>query len=126
MTSFLRKILSLAKEEMFNFRDTFYADNNIFLFNYHAELERSTKEIRKHFAHFRLIINTGNSLAKSMSEAILNYLKKAKELMKSIMPEDLILSNDNSFHFTLGFKYLGSIITPLLNEDKEILARIRK
>jgi hypothetical protein len=71
-------------------------------------------------------MHTGNSLAKSISEAILNYLKKAKELMKSIMPEDPILSNDNSFHFTLGFKYLGSIITPLLNEDTEILARIRK
>jgi hypothetical protein len=41
-------------------------------------------------------------------------------------PEDLILPNGGRIQFTNKFTYLGSIITPLLNEDSEIEARIKK
>ena len=36
------------------------------------------------------------------------------------------LTTGNNIHFMAAFKYLGSIITPCLTEDKEIDARIKK
>jgi hypothetical protein len=42
------------------------------------------------------------------------------------VPEDLALPDGKKIHFVRSFKYLGSIITPLLNEDAEIEARIKK
>jgi hypothetical protein len=42
------------------------------------------------------------------------------------VPEELILPHDARIHFVEKFKYLGCIITPLLNEDAEIDARIKK
>jgi hypothetical protein len=54
-------------------------------------------------------------------------LKQAKlEVMENITPEDLTPPNGKKVHFIHKFKYLGSIITPLLNEDDEIEARIKK
>ena len=44
----------------------------------------------------------------------------------TIVPEDLALPDGEKKHFVCNFKYLGSIITPLLNEDAEIEARIKK
>jgi len=42
-------------------------------------------------------------------------------------PEDLILNNrNNNIPFTMKFRYLGSIITPKLNENAEIEPRIKK
>ena len=38
----------------------------------------------------------------------------------------ILLPNGKKVHFTNKFKYLGSLITPLLNEDSEIEARINK
>ena len=38
----------------------------------------------------------------------------------------ILLPNEKKVHFTNKFKYLGSLITPLLNEDSEIEARINK
>ncbi len=46
--------------------------------------------------------------------------------MQNEMPEDLILPDSARIHFTNNFKYLGSFITPLLNEDYEIEMRIKK
>jgi hypothetical protein len=46
------------------------------------------------------------------------------EIMDNLLSENLILPNDKKVHFDHKFKYLGSIITPFLNEDAEIDARI--
>jgi hypothetical protein len=55
------------------------------------------------------------------------FSKSLKEaVLQTQPPEDLILPNDGRIHFTNKFKYLGSIITPLLNEDSEIEVRIKK
>jgi hypothetical protein len=51
-------------------------------------------------------------------------LKEA--ILQTEPAEDLILPNDGRIQSTTKFKYLGSIITPLLNEDSEIEARIKK
>jgi hypothetical protein len=52
-------------------------------------------------------------------------LKQAKlEVLNNVMPEELILPNDKKVHLMHKFKYLGSTITPLLNEDAEIDTRI--
>ncbi len=51
-------------------------------------------------------------------------LKEAKLL--TVPPDDLKLPNDIRIQFTNNFKYLGSIIALLLNEDAEIDARIKK
>ena len=56
-------------------------------------------------------------------------LKQAKtEVLNgtSILPGDLILPNEKRVHFVHKFKYLGSIITPLLNKDAKVEARINK
>ena len=54
-------------------------------------------------------------------------LKQARpNQVNNHVPEDLILLNSKKIHFVNKFKYLGSIITPLLNEDAEIDARIKK
>jgi hypothetical protein len=42
------------------------------------------------------------------------------------VPEELILPHEAQIHFINKFKYLWCIITPLLNEDAEIDARIKK
>ena len=42
------------------------------------------------------------------------------------LPEEIILQDGKKIHFISSFKYLGSTITPLLNEDTEIKSRIKK
>ena len=54
-------------------------------------------------------------------------LKQAKqEVADNVLLEDLTLPGGKTVHFVHKFKYLGSIITPLLNEDAEVKARIKK
>ena len=54
-------------------------------------------------------------------------LKQARnDFLDNKLPEDLLLPNGKKVHYVNKFKYLGSIITPLLNEDAEIEARIKK
>ena len=54
-------------------------------------------------------------------------LKQARnEFENNILPKDIVLTNNKKVHFVNKFKYLGSIITPLLNEDTEIETRIKK
>ena len=48
------------------------------------------------------------------------------QVEKYLLPENLILPNDSQIHFVTTFKYLGSFITSLLNEDAEIDSRIKK
>ena len=48
-------------------------------------------------------------------------LKQAKyEFDNNILPDDIILGNGKKVHYVNKFKYLGSFITPLLNENYEI------
>ena len=54
-------------------------------------------------------------------------LKKARiDFNNNSLPKDLLLPNNKKIHYVNKFKYLGSIITPLLNEDTEIVARIKE
>ena len=77
------------------------------------------------FTHFSLQMHIGNS-NKSKTEAMY-FLTTLGEAEIDETPEDLILSNRNSdIPFTMKFHYLGSIITPKLNQNAEIKARIKK
>jgi hypothetical protein len=74
-------------------------------------------------------MHVGSNASKSKSEAMFfpASLKQAKqEIADGILPKDLTLPGGEMVHFVHKFKYLGSIITPLLNEDAEIKARIKK
>ena len=54
-------------------------------------------------------------------------LKQARlDQMNNHVPEQLLLPNNKKVHFINKFKYLGSIITLLLNKDAETHARIKK
>ena len=54
-------------------------------------------------------------------------LKQARnDLANNRLPEDILLHENKQVHFTSTFKYLGSFITPLLNKDLEVEARIKK
>jgi hypothetical protein len=118
-----------AKGSSFSFSSSFYIDDSFFCFQTRQELHQATADLNNHFARFGLIIHIGSNTAKSKSEAMFfpATLKQAKlEVLNNIMPEDLTLPNDKKVHFMHKFKYLGSTITPLLNEDAEIDARIKK
>jgi hypothetical protein len=71
-------------------------------------------------------MNLGNNATKSKSEAMFFPVSLKEAILQTDPPEDLILPNDGRIQFTTKFKYLGSVITPLLNEDSEIEARIKK
>ena len=74
-------------------------------------------------------MHIGSNATKSKSEAMFfpATLKQAKfEVCNNIVQEDLILPDEKKVHFVHSFKYLGSIITPLLNEDTEVEVRIKK
>jgi hypothetical protein len=74
-------------------------------------------------------MHLGSPNTKSKSEAMFfpSSLKQAKEdFNNNILPQKILLPDDKNIHFVNKFKYLGTIITPLLNEDIEIETRIAK
>jgi hypothetical protein len=74
-------------------------------------------------------MHIGLNTSKSKSEAMFfpASLKQAKtEVLSGTLPDDLVLPNRKRVHFVHKFKYLGSVITPHLNEDAEVEARIMK
>ncbi len=119
-----------AKGKTFYFRNALYVDDSMFLFNTRTELEETANRLQKHFARFGLIMHVGNSTTKSKSEAMYfpPSLAEARKLEEEgYIPEDIKLpDNDERIGFAPSFKYLGSVITPLLNEDAEIAMRIKK
>ena len=67
-------------------------------------------------------MHLGLETAKSKSEAMFfpASLKQARlDQMNNHVPKELILPNSKKVHFINKFKYLGSIITLLLNKDAE-------
>ncbi len=69
-----------------------------------------------------------SNTSKSKSKAIFfpASLKQAiLKVVENIIPEDLALPNEKKGHFIHKFKYLRSIIAPLLNKDNEIEARMK-
>ena len=118
-----------AKGSPFFFNSSFYVDDSFFLFNSRSELHQAIIELDKHFSRFGLIMHLGSNTVKSKSEAMFfpASLKQARhDFENNILPSDILLSDTKKVHFTNKFKYLGSIITPLLNEDTEIEVRIKK
>ena len=120
---------SRAKGTPFTFNSSFYVDDSFFLFQTKQQLEQAIIELDKHFARFGLIMHLGSPNTKSKSEAMFfpSSLKQAKEdFNNNILPQKILLPDDKNIHFVNKFKYLGTIITPLLNEDIEIETRIAK
>ena len=118
-----------AKGSLFEFTSSFYVDDSFFVFETRQELLQAITELDKHFARFGLIMHLGSETTKSKSEAMFfpTSLKQARsDQTNNHVPEELLLPNNKKVHFVSRFKYLGSIITPLLNEDAEIDARIKK
>jgi len=71
-------------------------------------------------------MHMGNSTNKSKTEAMY-FPTTLCEAEHDKTPKDLILNNgNNNIPFTIKFSYLGSAITPKLNENAEIKARIKK
>ena len=72
-------------------------------------------------------LGTPNTKSKSEAMYFPPSLTQAKEDFKNnILPEDVYLSGNKKIHFVNKFKYLSSIITPLLNENLEVETRIQK
>mmetsp|Transcript_29047 Transcript_29047/g.41603 ORF Transcript_29047/g.41603 Transcript_29047/m.41603 type:complete len:89 (+) Transcript_29047:1176-1442(+) len=74
-------------------------------------------------------MHLGTASTKSKSEAMyfppsLTHAKK--DFDNNTLPEDIYLPGNKKIHFVNKFKYLGTIITTLLNEDLEIETRIKK
>jgi len=118
-----------AKGTPFLFNSSFYVDDSFFLFATRQELQQAIEDIDQHFARFGLIMHLGSQTSKSKPEAMFfqSSLQQARnDVDNNVLPEDIILSNGKKVHFISKFKYLGSIITPLLNKDIEIKTRIKK
>ncbi len=107
-------------------QSSFYVDDSFFIFQNRSELQDVTGILNKHFSRFGLTMHLGSLSTTSKSEAMFfpASLKEAK--LQTELPEDIVLPDGARIQFTKKFKYLGSLITPLLNEDAEIEARIRK
>jgi hypothetical protein len=117
-----------AKGLPFSFSSSFYIDDSFFCFQSRLELHQATIELNNHFAHFGLIMHIRSNTSKSKSKAIFfpASLKQAiLKVVENIIPEDLALPNEKKGHFIHKFKYLRSIIAPLLNKDNEIEARMK-
>ena len=118
-----------AKGSPFSFNTSFYVDDSFFLFHSRSELHQAITQLDKHFSRFGLIMHLGSNSIKSKSEAMFfpASLKQARhDFENNILPDDIILSDNKKVHFVNKFKYLGSLITPLLNEDIEIEVRVKK
>ncbi len=118
-----------AKGTTFDFRSSFYVDDSFFIFSNKPELSQALIKLNKHFARFGLTMHIGSSTTKSKTECMFfpAYLNLAiDQAQKNLLPENFSLPDNSQIHFVNKFKYLGSIITPLLNEDAEIESRIKK
>jgi len=118
-----------AQGSPFIFNSSLYIDDSFFCFQTRQELHQATIKLNAHFAHFGLTMHVGSNASKSKSGAMFfpASLKQAKqEVAVNVLPEDLTLPGGQTVHFVHKFKYLWSIITPLLNEDAEVKARIKK
>jgi hypothetical protein len=74
-------------------------------------------------------MHLGTASTKSKSEAMYfppSLTQAKKDFDNNTLPEDIYLPGNKKIHFVNKFKYLGTIITPLLNEDLEIQTRIKK
>ncbi len=96
------------------------------MFQNRDELHEAVGVLNNHFTRFGLKMHLGSDTSKSKSEAMFfpASLKEAK--IQTELPEDLTFPDGSRIHFTKSFKYLGSVVTPCLNEDTEIEMRIRK
>jgi hypothetical protein len=113
-----------AKGVAFELQSSFYVDDNFFVFQNKDELHEAVDVLNNHFSRFGLNMHLGAGASKSKSEAMFfpAFLKEAK--IQTKVPEDLTFLGGSRIHFTRSFKYLGSIVTPCLNEDSEIEMRI--
>ena len=108
---------------------TVYVMYSFFLCQSKQELKQTIIQLNEHFTRFGFIMHLGSESTKSKSEAMYfppSLTQARDDLANNRLPEDILLPDNKKVHFTKSFKYLGSIITPLLNEDSEIEARIKK
>jgi hypothetical protein len=120
---------STTKAISFDFHSSFYVDDSFFIFNNRHELHNALILLNKHCASFGLLMHVGSSTTKSKTECMffLSTLNLAiSQLESNLLPENLIVPNDGQIHFVTKFKYIGSLITPLLNKEAEIGAGIKK
>ncbi len=115
-----------AKGVAFELQSSFYVDDSFFVFQNKDELHEAAGVLNNHFTRLGLKMHLGSDSSKSKSEAMYfpASLKEAK--MQTELPGDLTFPDGSRIHFTKSFKYLGSVVTPCLNEDTEIEMRIRK
>jgi hypothetical protein len=94
-----------------------------FVFQNRNELYDAVGILNNHFSRFGLKMPLGPSASRSKSEEMFfaASLKEAK--MQTELSEDLMLHDSSRIHFTNSFKYLGLIITLLLNKDSKIEVR---
>jgi hypothetical protein len=113
----------------FNFNNCFYVDDSVFLTEKLEDLKTIIPILMKQFERLGLQMHVGCGNMKSKTEAMFfpASLKEANKLRtEKSLPDDIQLPNDQFVQCTSQFKYLGSTITPELNEDMEIKIRINK
>jgi hypothetical protein len=111
---------STVKGTPFDFHSSFCVDNSFFMFNNRHQLYNALILLNKHCACFGLSMHIGSSTTKSKTEcmffpATLNLA--IFQLESNLLPDNFIPPNDGQIHFVTKFKYVGSLITPLLNKD---------
>jgi hypothetical protein len=118
-----------AKGSSFDFQTSFFVDDSFFLFHDRQELQKAIAKLDCHFTRFGLIMHLGNGNTKSKPECMYFPASLKDAVMQACekkVPEEITLQDGKKIHFINNSTYLGSTITPLLNEDTEIEVRIKK
>ena len=102
--------------------DSFYADDGAFIFLTRADCEATMNILYTQFLRFGMKIHIGRNGGKSKTEAL--YVPHARETYEDADTSDLVVDG-GSISFTKCFKYLGSSVNSSLNDDEEILLRIK-
>jgi len=116
-----------SQGDTFHFNKSFYVDDSVFLHDNEEDVEKAAKIILKQFRKFGLTMHVGDKTDPKLrqctslppSKKLVNQEKKTKKT------NNINLPNGKNLHFTWHLKYLGSFISPELNEDAEITYRIK-
>jgi hypothetical protein len=114
----------------FKLNNAFFVDGSIFITDNIKELKTLAPILVQHFKRLGMQMHVGTKNTKSKTEAMCfsKTLTEARILNKidSVLPPNIPLPDKQHIQFTKSFKYLGSILSPKLNEDVEVKAWIRK
>ena len=109
---------------------TLFVDDGAFLFDNRQDISDGIPFIVDHFRRFGLLVHIGTTdangkMIKSKTEAMY-FPAHTPDDLETLVPATIHFGSGNHVHYTDKFKYLGSRLTPLLDDDLDITLRIQQ